>query len=160
MGQALGLWQNASPKNFPFDEVCSLFTNVKDPKKQFQVYQNWVKRGLAKESGQVGGQTTTDGNDVSASSEDPYLNSWIWQVCTEFGYWQDSPSRSSPWYNRRVTSNLITTKYYDEQCNQLFKRTTPPAIQSVNNYYQGWNLHLNRTIWINGEWGKSVRVKV
>jgi hypothetical protein len=76
-------------------------------------------------------------------------------VCSEFGYWQDSPSRTSPWYNRRVTSNLVTTQYYDEQCNQLFKRTTPPAIQSINDYYKGWNLHLNRTIWINGEWGRS-----
>ncbi|CAO3596293.1 unnamed protein product [Absidia cylindrospora] len=53
MGVALGLWQQASIKQFPFNEVCSLFTNVKDPKKQLQVYQKWVKGALAEQKDQM-----------------------------------------------------------------------------------------------------------
>ncbi|KAI8332202.1 peptidase S28 [Chlamydoabsidia padenii] len=152
---ALGIWQDAYPENYPFDKFCKIFKNIKDPKKQFEAYQNWYTSDSAAEYRTDVGQVNTNGTVVSSTKDtdtDPYQNSWTWQICTEFGYWQDAPPRSSSWYNRRLSSNLITTDYYEIACKELFKLTAPPAIQTYNNFYQGWDLQLTRTIWINGEW--------
>ncbi|CAO3621778.1 unnamed protein product [Cunninghamella echinulata] len=140
-GLATGLWQSAYPGHYPFQEkVCSLFAKTNDPKKQFDIYAKWIKAQLSRNQ------------NVNKRQVDPYENSWYWQICTEFGYWQNVPPKNTPWFKRRITSNLTTTEYYKQGCKQLFNFHGDADVKSILNKYKGWDLHYNKIVWINGEW--------
>ncbi|KAI7855582.1 hypothetical protein BDC45DRAFT_407953, partial [Circinella umbellata] len=77
---------------------------------------------------------------------------WVWQVCTEYAYWQTGAPESNP---TSIVSRKLDTEWYQRQCPLLFgEENVPaePAWQKVNEEYQGWNIKLNRTFYIDGEY--------
>lgn len=76
---------------------------------------------------------------------------WTWQTCCELGYFQASPPPKLP----TIVSRKFSLNYFTTMCQQYFKKFGVPAtpnINSVNDKYKGWNIQLNNTIWIDGEW--------
>lgn len=91
--------------------------------------------------------TVTD--DVSHVSNDEA--GWTWQTCNEFGFNQASPPNNLP----SIVSRKFGLDYAANVCQQYFSRYGVPVwpdVDAINNQYQGWNIQLNRILWIDGEW--------
>ena len=77
---------------------------------------------------------------------------WMWQVCTEYAYWQTGAPTSIP---STIVSRKSDAKWYQRQCQFLFGEhniPSEPQWRYINEKYQGWNIKLNRTFWIDGEY--------
>ncbi|KAI8826098.1 peptidase S28 [Fimicolochytrium jonesii] len=87
--------------------------------------------------------------------------SWLWQVCTEFGYWQISLPYAPSTY-----SKLLTDPYFSWQCKQIFKGVkvidpnTGRAVDShrpntdkINKNYFGTDIikHTDHIVFANGQ---------
>lgn len=76
---------------------------------------------------------------------------WSWQFCTEFGYFQVSPPENHP----TIVSRKYTIQAQENYCKQFFRNLKIPAypdVQKTNDNYKGWNVDLDRVIWIDGEY--------
>ncbi|KAJ7246535.1 peptidase S28 [Mycena haematopus] len=84
-------------------------------------------------------------------SIDDANRSWMWIVCTEVGYLQESAPLGSP----TLVSRLIQPAYDLRQCQQMFPAAfpTPPNIQTAqtNRLYDGWNVSISNLFFANGQ---------
>ncbi|KAI0237106.1 Thymus-specific serine protease [Massospora cicadina] len=71
-------------------------------------------------------------------NKDNNLRQWIYQCCTEFGYWQTAPH---------------VALFRNHYCKGLFGEDGPsaPHINRTNDYYQGFNINATNIFFTNGE---------
>ncbi|KAI8062197.1 peptidase S28 [Gongronella butleri] len=172
-------WQDRTPEKNPLVAACKeAFQGATDPQEQLKNYAAYV---TAYVQGMAAGQNSSVSSSSSALSgrhhimrrhhhwpkSDPspdnnnanftydFSTLWAWQTCNEFGFYQRlAPPHNSSYYNQRVMTNLTTTQYFMEQCQQQFPDQAPskPSFSVLNSAYQGWHLSLTNTIWLDGEW--------
>ncbi|KAI8067744.1 peptidase S28 [Gongronella butleri] len=173
-------WQSTTPKSMPVADACkSAFQGATDPQEQFQNYAEYYKsynNQKNSKNSKNGGNGVGIGSSAEQravnkhhhhrftstkqkqqKSDNPYTDDtlWFWQTCREFGFDETvAPPADSPWYNKRVMTNLTTTQDYLDQCQQQFKGQAPaqPSIDAIDNAYSGWSVNLTNTIFVNGEW--------
>ncbi|ORX46089.1 peptidase S28 [Hesseltinella vesiculosa] len=164
------MWQSTSPVQEPVDAACKqAFQGAKTVAQQVKGYATYFK-GLGPQQPlnhrslqyQLNRQHMThhrqskpDSSNTTAPNPYDDMTLWTYQTCVEFGYDQTvPPPKNSPWYNKRVMSNMTTADMYVQQCQQQFPGQVPstPATGLVNQYFQGWHLSMTNTIWVNGEW--------
>uniref|UniRef100_A0A8R1HVG7 Serine protease n=1 Tax=Caenorhabditis japonica TaxID=281687 RepID=A0A8R1HVG7_CAEJA len=80
---------------------------------------------------------------------------WVWQTCTEFGYYQSTASQTAgPWFGG--VSNL-PAQYYIDQCTEIYgaeynSQEVQTAVQYTNQYYGGRDkLNTDRILLPNGD---------
>jgi hypothetical protein len=90
-----------------------------------------------------GGCTGTSYNDFidgmkQTSFDAPYADyrSWVWQTCTEFGYFQSTDKADN------IFGSNVPVKFYVDQCTQIFgdqfnQASIQAAIDSTDQFYGG-----------------------
>ncbi|CAB3402787.1 unnamed protein product [Caenorhabditis bovis] len=80
---------------------------------------------------------------------------WVWQTCTEFGYYQSTASPvAGPWFGG--VSNL-PAQYYIDQCTEIYgadynSKEVQDAVNHTNDYYGGRDkLNTDRILLPNGD---------
>ncbi|KAL0973367.1 hypothetical protein UPYG_G00202530 [Umbra pygmaea] len=71
---------------------------------------------------------------------------WIYQTCTEFGFFQNTDSPNQPFSG-------FGLQYYVEQCQDYFNiraETLYAGVDQTNEYYGGYNIHATRIVFPNG----------
>jgi len=71
--------------------------------------------------------------------------SWMWQTCTEVGYWQTARP-----VDVSIRSQRIDRRYYMDMCHYIFGVTEYPRVDETNEYYGGWNISTSNTFFVNG----------
>ncbi len=82
--------------------------------------------GITAEQDSFQGAESTNPNDYIAGAGS---RAWLYQSCTEYGYWQIADTISSS------RSRRITQEYHDEVCARLFGITTPVDDARTNRVY-------------------------
>lgn len=111
------------------DHFCQLI-NSENPIEGYaaftqEIYKSW---GLTALSGSAAGAVSLEPADYE---KDFGMRQWLYQSCTEYGYWQnayheDSLSARSPWINQ---------EYHDGICLRLFGLKQPPDTQKTNRLF-------------------------
>ncbi|EGG20413.1 peptidase S28 family protein [Cavenderia fasciculata] len=70
-------------------------------------------------------QNTT--HDINNSAD----RLWLYQTCTEFGYWQNAPAENS------IRSSIVNMTYWRDHCEQVFGIALWPDVEATNEYYGG-----------------------
>ncbi|KAK2956504.1 putative Thymus-specific serine protease [Blattamonas nauphoetae] len=78
-------------------------------------------------------------------SETQSSRQWMYQVCTEFGYFQVAPAENS------LRSALIDSQYHLDLCKAIFGKELVPDIEGINRRYGGLDVKGNNIIFSNGE---------
>ncbi|OAD79741.1 hypothetical protein PHYBLDRAFT_179228 [Phycomyces blakesleeanus NRRL 1555(-)] len=149
----LGLWQAMQPDINPFGEFCELF-ELTEPKDHLAVYGAYIKAiiDLACDGLSVNECLDThDPRSIMYTDLKSEARPWMWQVCTEYAYWQTA----APLWESSIVSRHLSTSWYQHQCPLMFgEHQVPPTPiwRQINEEYEGWNIRLSRTFWIDGEW--------
>ncbi|CAG8601088.1 19369_t:CDS:2, partial [Cetraspora pellucida] len=61
------------------------------------------------------------------------LVSFLYQYCTEFGWYQTAPKPPK----QRFRSQIVDREYYQKQCNFLFPEIPPPHVKKINHRFGG-----------------------
>lgn len=80
---------------------------------------------------------------------DPIQNySWMWQYCSEYGYYQ----RGNPENPHTIQSRFISLQYFQSQCEATFPEGLParPNVEAPNKY-GGWHMNPSNTMFSSGE---------
>ncbi len=108
--------------------LCSHLEKGKTPLEGYASFGRYILGawGLTAEQISIGSATSTDPND--------YINGfgmrqWLYQSCTEYGYWQVADSKNS------TRSSLIDLDYHNDICNRLFGLTKPVDTRHINNNF-------------------------
>lgn len=72
--------------------------------------------------------------DTSAAAAGVGIRQWVYQTCTEFGYFQTSDSDGQPF------GDGMPLKFSLDQCRDAFGLIDPPRISATNHIYGGRNL--------------------
>ena len=166
MGDFSGDWQygiNATYNAFA-DQVCGYFPKVnskndtRTAKQDVQAYSKYIN-DFTKENYCNGDEQVLEDclhesnftitNDVSDVSDNEAA--WTWQTCVEFGYFQVASPKGLP----TIVSRKYGLNYYTNMCKQYFGKynvPTWPDVKDTNAEFGGYNVQLNKTIWIDGEW--------
>ncbi|CAO0791851.1 unnamed protein product [Mucor circinelloides] len=95
---------------------------------------------------------THNETDIQVQKQnDPSTVSWLWQTCLQFGYFQVAAPHGEP----TIVSRKLTTNLFERVCQLNFPNMDipkQPDVDQVNKEYQGWDIELEKTIWIDGEW--------
>lgn len=152
----LGLWQEMDPANNPFaDEFCTIFDNLHTVHEYVEAYGGYIAKLVAQacnESASINECLDThDPQSPMYTDLKSDARPWMWQVCTEYAYWQTA----TPIWHPTMVSRKLTTEWYQRQCPLMFgEHNVPfrPEWRRINREYKGWYLRLSRTFWIDGEW--------
>ncbi|KAG7471076.1 hypothetical protein MATL_G00120580 [Megalops atlanticus] len=73
---------------------------------------------------------------------------WVYQTCTEFGFYQSTDSPNQPFSG-------FPLPYHLKQCGDMYdpsltKSTVADAVLQTNEYYGGYNIHTTRIVFPNG----------
>ena len=129
-----------------YEKICDLFTDNQAPENNLlTLFQH--------------GYGDEDCYDIKWSSmldelknESSQDRSWIWQTCTEFGFYQtcdpdtNCPFTTYPW--------LSTVQSYLDICEDVFgvdAQTTTQDISLSNVFYGGWNYNGTNVFFVNGD---------
>jgi len=91
----------------------------------------------------------------SDTSVDNANRSWLWIVCNEVGFLQESAPEGYP----SIVSRTIQPDYDLRQCHQMFPDAFTPAltvsaakskIEATNALYKGWDVEIPRLFFANG----------
>lgn len=82
-------------------------------------------------------------------TDDPIQDaSWMWQYCSEYGYFQ----RGNPENPHTIQSRFTSLALFQKQCNDTFPEGLPPSPNiSASNKYGGWNINPSNTMFSSGE---------
>lgn len=69
---------------------------------------------------------------------------WLYQTCTEFGYFQSTDSNSQPF------GDLVPVSYYTQFCTDVFGFTWEPRIDETNVMYGGADPQSTNVVFVNG----------
>jgi len=109
---------------------------------------------------QTNNMTVADYNvDVFSKKEDGVMRSWMWQICTEYGYWQTSPAIHGL---RALRSKTVTVEYYENMCKLYFGKYVPEHadVEMVNRRYHSLGISMNRIVYVDGEYDPWRRLSV
>lgn len=89
---------------------------------------------------------------ADSAQDDPATDlSWMWQYCSEYGFYQ----RGDPTNPLSIETAFLSLSYFQSQCNNTFPfpdiLPASPAVQKVNKY-GGWNMNPPNVFWTNGEY--------
>ncbi|KII94856.1 hypothetical protein PLICRDRAFT_97795 [Plicaturopsis crispa FD-325 SS-3] len=77
--------------------------------------------------------------------------SWLWIVCNEVGFYQESPPAGKP----SIVSRIIQPIYDERQCQQMFPKAfdsaPAPNVNATNSVYHGWDVKVDRLFVANGK---------
>ncbi|KAI9274407.1 hypothetical protein BDA99DRAFT_237306 [Phascolomyces articulosus] len=146
-----------TPTFNPFEtEFCSIFDNAKDLHSYIAAYGGYISnmtQSICQEYSSV--NKCLDSHDPKSpmySDLKSPSRPWLWQVCTEYAYWQTG---APIWIPGTIVSRKLDTNWYQRQCPLLFGEhnvPTRPQWRYINKEYKGWHISLNRTFWIDGEY--------
>ena len=87
--------------------------------------------------------------DAITATEDPIAGkSWMWQYCSEYGYYQ----RGNPANPHTIESEFLSLEVFQNSCNQTFPEGLPPTPNiAASNKYGGWNINPSNTMFSSGE---------
>ena len=75
-------------------------------------------------------------------------SSWMWQYCSEYGYYQ----RGNPDNSHTIESKYISLEYFQQNCNDMFAEGLPNSPKvDVPNKYGGWHINPSNTMFSSGE---------
>lgn len=75
--------------------------------------------------------------------------SWMWQYCSEYGYYQ----RGNPENPHTIESRFISLQNFQSQCDETFTEGLPSSPNvSEPNKYGGWNINPSNTMFSSGEY--------
>lgn len=89
-------------------------------------------------------------NMIDEMKEIDWIISWIYQTCTEFGYYQSTSSDAQPF-----TKNVPADLYY-KMCTGMFgnefdEDRIDEGIKFTNEFYGGLNPDVNQVVFVNGD---------
>ncbi|XP_006461563.1 hypothetical protein AGABI2DRAFT_222358 [Agaricus bisporus var. bisporus H97] len=118
--------------------------------------QDAVEKGISTEEGVqsafeafLTAISELDYDSVPSSSSDPIADrSWMWQYCSEYGFYQRG-DRNNP---LSIQTAFASLELFQGQCNRSFEGFIPPSPQTSKvNKYGGWNMNPSNVLWTNGE---------
>ena len=129
---------------FTIDDLCDVMVNVSigTPLERYAVVNYLINFGdeiNANFSEQVESMRETAWN---SSSVDEGMRQWIYQTCTEFGYYQTTDSALQPF------GDLITLASQLKICSAVYELSPDSvntAVTATNKYYGGRNIPKNAT---------------
>ncbi|TFK25968.1 hypothetical protein FA15DRAFT_638482 [Coprinopsis marcescibilis] len=84
------------------------------------------------------------------TSVNNWYRSWFWIVCNEVGYLQNGAPSTYP----SIVSRLLQPPYELRQCQLMFpgafSSTPQPRAAVINQKYKGWNVQVDRVVFIDG----------
>jgi hypothetical protein len=82
--------------------------------------------------------------------DDPIQDySWMWQYCSEYGYYQ----RGNPENAHTIESRFISLDLFQSQCDETFAEGLPPSPDvEVSNKYGGWYINPSNIMFSSGEY--------
>jgi pimeloyl-ACP methyl ester carboxylesterase len=112
------------------------------------VQQEWMK---------ANNMTVADYNSDNPGG-DRGMQSWMWQCCTEYGYWQSAPPKPM----RSLRSKLVTAAYFEDYCRVLFGNNVPKHanVDFINKQYHAQSISMNRIVYVDGEYDPWRRLSV
>ncbi|RUO95641.1 putative extracelular serine carboxypeptidase [Jimgerdemannia flammicorona] len=116
----LSKWQNIVPWDNPFADFCTIFDGSIAPK---DAYARYI-------------------TSVNFTEQD--YRAWLYQTCTEYGYWQIA----APINRTTIVSRKLDIGWFQRQCQNEFDIND----QKIGRIYDGWNITTTRIIWVDGEW--------
>lgn len=164
-GDFSGYWQYGINSTYnAFDDIiCSYFpkTNAKNDTttalenlESYSKYVNWYSQYQFCDNETTVLEECLVESNFTVTNVDSVTDNdaaWTWQTCNEFGYYQVAAPENLP----TIVSRKFGVNYFNKMCQAYFNKfgvPTTPNVGSVNSEYHGWNVQLNRTIWIDGEW--------
>ncbi|KAG0177080.1 hypothetical protein DFQ28_010910 [Apophysomyces sp. BC1034] len=152
----LGMWQAMSPTENPFvEKFCSGFDNAHTLEESIDAYAKYIKKAVERACADAPSiNECLDSHDPRSPQYTDVKSegrAWMWQVCTEYAYWQTA----APLWRPSIVSRRLNTRWYQRQCPLMFgEHEVPvrPLYREINREYEGWHLRLTRTFWIDGEW--------
>lgn len=75
---------------------------------------------------------------------------WLWQICSEFGYWQTAP----PSWMRPVRSKYVNVDYCEWVCRIVFGAGNIPehaTVDDINKEYGADRISMSQIVHVNGE---------
>ncbi|XP_060082969.1 thymus-specific serine protease-like [Ylistrum balloti] len=148
--QGLVQYNNEVP-GLDIDGICGIMQVTSDPLRNLaslntQIMKNsnisCVNNSYA-EMVKMIGNTTVDRN-----AEGPGMRQWIWQTCTQFGYYQTCDAKTNCPFSR-----LIDLPSQTKLCSDFFSispQDIPKFVSFTNEYYGGDTPHGNKIIFSNG----------
>ncbi|EGG03405.1 extracellular serine carboxypeptidase [Melampsora larici-populina 98AG31] len=123
-------------ENFPLDSLLG--------------YSNYIKNSISSKCEKLDQDECFGTGNLTAhqiDSLDQTWRSWMWQVCTEWGYFQNS----SPGLQDSLVSKLITLEYNSRPCQLAFGSNIPKTPNTTQvNQYGDYDLDSNRLAFIDG----------
>ncbi|XP_035809242.2 thymus-specific serine protease isoform X2 [Amphiprion ocellaris] len=137
------------------NELCGVMTNASEKyEEEMEAYNRLIKlsqiyRSSSEESGLdiSHEKTVKDLMDTSIHSGRRAERQWIYQTCTEFGFYETCEDASCPF------SGMVTLQTQTKLCTMVFgvsQHSLPARIAFTNNYYGGDNPHTHRVLYVNG----------
>ncbi|KAI0048182.1 peptidase S28 [Auriscalpium vulgare] len=87
----------------------------------------------------------------TSTAIDNYDRSWMWIVCNEMGFFQNS----APFPHPTLVSHVWQDSDDERTCQLFFPtafpRPTPPPVERTNFAYEGWNVHTTNIYFGNGQ---------
>eukprot|EP00164_Ancoracysta_twista_P009451 GFYU01013989.1.p1 GENE.GFYU01013989.1~~GFYU01013989.1.p1 ORF type:complete len:536 (+),score=183.51 GFYU01013989.1:53-1660(+) len=71
-----------------------------------------------------------------------YARQWLWQSCTEFGWFPVAPA-SNP-----LRSSLLTASWFTSVCKDVFGKPLTPRVDTVNMNYGGANIKNTKAVFV------------
>lgn len=144
-----------TPASNPFEEeFCSVFEGLSNVHEYVEAYGNYTKNIIKKACDDD--ETVNECMDTHDPRGKMYTDvtsenrAWLWQVCTEYAYWQTG----APIWRPTIVSRKLNTSWFQRQCPLTFgEHEVPkrPIWREINREYDGWYVSLDRVFWIDGE---------
>ncbi|KAG1457496.1 hypothetical protein G6F55_005894 [Rhizopus delemar] len=156
LSSPLGYWQAMTPKSNPFEEnFCSVFEGLTTVQEYVDAYGGYIKnltKAACREDETINQcfDTHDPRNEMFTEIGDE-SRVWLWQVCTEYAYWQTG----APIWRPTIVSRKLNPNWYQHQCPLTFGEHDVPKIpkwHQINHEYEGWYASMDRVFWVDGEW--------
>ncbi|CAO3668619.1 unnamed protein product [Rhizopus microsporus] len=155
LSSPLGLWQAMTPESNPFEEkFCSIFEGRSTLQEYVDAYGGYIKHLIKRSCDEEDVNQCFDSHDPRSTfyaDIAPDSKAWMWQICTEYAYWQTA----SPIWRPTLVSRKLNANWYQRQCPLLFGEHAVPRLpqwHQINQEYKGWHISLDRVYWLDGEW--------
>eukprot|EP01105_Mastigella_eilhardi_P025112 TRINITY_DN671_c0_g2_i11.p2 TRINITY_DN671_c0_g2~~TRINITY_DN671_c0_g2_i11.p2 ORF type:complete len:487 (-),score=123.01 TRINITY_DN671_c0_g2_i11:3164-4579(-) len=138
---------NSAHALMTIDQMCAILTggNISDTYPSFIDQYNSLYGESCSDSSYDSEVATLKDTDPTAATAAG--RSWMWQTCTEFGYYQTGESKSQPFSHR------ITLDFFLQECQAVFGMPSSQmevAVNSTNALYGGRGVGSSRIVFTNG----------
>eukprot|EP00760_Papus_ankaliazontas_P020757 PhM_4_TR18501/c0_g1_i1/m.56639 len=126
-----------------YGNKAQLCTALADPKAPMEAVAAMFQRLFGADFGAGCYYSTVCLSNSSMSEQWDQVYPWVWQTCSELGYWQVA-------YPNSIRSQLITSEYYINQCRAAFFPDTLPDTFAFNQKYGGFTPNATHVIALQG----------